>query len=47
MMFGMGLRTKALLGIMGLVTFLGLGVVIIAKPALEQKLFEMLEKRVV
>ena len=42
---GMGLRTKATLGIAGIVILLGLAVIIIAKPAFYQKLFVTFQKR--
>jgi len=44
-MSGMGLRARALLGIIVIVILLGLGVIIIARPALQQRLFETLQKR--
>ncbi len=44
-MSGIGLRTKTLLGIMVIFALLGLGLVLIAKPALQQKLFVTLQKR--
>jgi len=42
---GIGLRTKALLGIAGIVVLLGLAVIFFAKPALQQKLFIKLQQR--
>jgi PAS domain S-box-containing protein len=45
MMSRTGLRTKVLLGIVGIVVLLGFGVIIIAKPALQRKLFDTLQKR--
>ncbi|HWR59388.1 MAG TPA: PAS domain S-box protein [Thermodesulfovibrionales bacterium] len=45
MLTGLGLRTKALIWIIGQVIFLGAAVVFIVMPAVEQRLFMKLQKR--
>ncbi len=45
MISGIGLRTKTLLGIIVIIGLSGLGLIVIAKPALQQKLFVKLQER--
>ena len=42
---GIGLQTKASLGIIGIVVLLGLAVIVVVRPSLEQKLSVALQKR--